>query len=385
MTTLSTATCAACGAPARATAAFCSACGARLSPTDEPASAPRGRGRRWVGRIAIAVLLVAAVATNATLWVRQSTDGAPDAPVRAWFRALAARDTAAAATVRPGLEVLRDNALNDPGYAPPTGLRIVRSTYAPATDGQQRPNHQIAYVTVRYQITGATIEQTIQVNRGGRGLERTWALGDGATGSLTVIGGALHRARIGPLTLSTAPSADGVVADATIMLPPGRWTIRGDADDPLFAAPDVTTVVPGRTRDQPPTMVTLAPAVKPTAIAAVDKLVRARVDDCANRTSLSLVDCPFDRTDSYTGTVYSVRWTIRRYPAITLTPVAAAYPSGPIATLSTVKSGVVRVAYAAFSTRGKTTAETAEFAVDGDIRIDHGDLVWTGGKSGRLI
>ncbi|NUS59062.1 MAG: hypothetical protein HOV66_30035, partial [Streptomycetaceae bacterium] len=226
------------------------------------------------------MLLVAAVATTATLWVRQRTDAAPEAPVRAWFAALAARDTIAASIVRPGLEVLRDNALNDPAYFPPTGLQIVRSTYAPTADSQQRPNHERAYVTVRYQIAGATFEQTIQVNRGGRGLDRTWTLGDGATGSLTVIGGTLHHARLGTVTIPAAPSADGVVADATIMLPPGQWTILADPDDPLFAAPGVTTMVPGRMRDQPPTMVTLAPIVKPAAIAAVDKLVRARVDDC---------------------------------------------------------------------------------------------------------
>jgi len=342
--------------------------------------------KRWRGRIALAVVLVAAVATTATIWLRQTTDGAPDAPVRAWFAALAARDTAAASMVRPGLDVLRDNVLRDRGYTPPSGLQIVRSTYAPATNDQQRPNHAIAYVTVRYQIADAAFEQTIQVNRTGRGLDRAWVLGDGATGSLTIIGATLHQATIGSITIATAASADDVVADATVMLPPGQWVVNGDADDTLFAAPAVTTTVTGRMRDQPPTMVTLTPTVKPAAVAAVDKLVHARIDACAARQTLSMVDCPFDRTGGpYTGTVTSVRWTVRRYPAIALTPVDHPYAGGPIATMSTTTPGTVRVAYAAYTTGGKTVTETQEFTVDGDIHLDAGDLVWTGGKSGRLI
>jgi hypothetical protein len=55
-------------------------------------------------------------------------------------------------------------------------------------------------------------------------------------------------------------------------------------------------------------------------VAASDTQVRTRVDECAKRENLSLVDCPFDRSGgSYTGTVTSVRWTIRRYLTIRLT------------------------------------------------------------------
>jgi hypothetical protein len=379
-------TCTECGTAGQAQAVFCRKCGTRLPPS---AHAARGRLRvlkSWRGRLAVAVVVAFALAADAAVWTRHATGGQPDGPVRAWFAALAARDTAAAATVRPGLEVLRDNVLHSPVYTPPAGLQIVHTAYAPSRDPQQRPNHDIAFVTVRYQIAEDRFEQTIAVNRTGSGLNRSWILGDGATGSLTIIGGTLHNAVIGPITVPTAASADGVVADATLMLPPGQWTVYGDPADPLFTARPVTATVPGRMREQSPTMATLAPTVKPAATAAVSKLVHARIDDCAARQTLSMVDCPFDRTAGpYTGTVTSVHWTIRRYPTIALTPVEAPYPGGPIATLSTTTPGVARVAYAAYTTGGKTVTEDQTFAVDGDIRIDNGSPVWTGGKSGRLI
>jgi hypothetical protein len=380
--------CPGCATPSRSAASYCRACGVRLPSAGDVVTGKRRwfarpAWRRSGGRMLLAVLLVVAIAVTATIYLRQRTDGAPDVPVRQWFAAVAARDTAAAARLRPGLDVLRNDFFHDPAYIPPSDAQIVRTAYAASNDPQQRPNHQLAYVTVRYQIAGVWFEHSVQVSRTGTGASRTWVLGDGATGSLTVIGGTLHTARVGPTTITTAASADAAVN--AVSLPPGRYTV-GPGDDPLFTAAPATVTVAGRVRGQPATTVNLSPTVKPTAVTAIDKLVRARVNECAARRTLSMVDCPFDRTGGpYTGGVTSVRWTIRRYPTIAVTPVASPYAGGPVATLSTTARGVARVAYVAYTTGGKTVTEDQPFVVDGDIRIENGSPIWTGGKSGRLI
>jgi len=335
----------------------------------------------------LAVLLAtAALVTAATVYFRQATAYAPDQPVREWFAALAARDTAAAARIRPGLDILTGDFLRSDAYTPPADIQILDTAYAPSTDGKKRPNHNVAYIGVHYRIATTWFDQHIQVNRTRAGTARPWVLGDGATGSLAITAGPLHTAVVGRTRVTTQPSPDQALAGDTLLLPPGQYTISPDPRDPIFTAAPLIAVVSGRPRGQPATLATLTTAVRQQAIDAVTTIVRARIEECAARPTLSIVDCPFDRTGgSYTGTVTSVRWTIRRYPAITLAPVEHPYPGGPVAALTTSTPGIARVTYAAVSTGGKTVTEEQQFGVDGDIRLEHGNLAWTGGKSGRLI
>lgn len=386
-------TCPSCESSVRSGAVYCPTCGTRLALDDASAGTERPHGWRWLlrrpartGRVLLAAVIAAAVATTLLVYTRRATAYLPDQPVRDWFAALTARDTAEAGRLRPGLDILAGDFLHSPAYTPPADVQVLDTAYAPTTDEQKRPNHSIAYVGVHYRIATTWFDQHIQVNRTGTGTARPWILGDGATGSLVVAAGPLRTARIGQHRVIAQPSPDQAPSGDTTMVPPGQYTIGPDDDDAVFTATSVTVVVPGRPRGQPTTLVTLAASVKMQAADAVNKLMRARIDECAARKSLSLVDCPFDRTGgSYTGTVTWVRWTIRRYPAITLAAIEHPYPGGAVAVLSTTTPGLARVTYAAISTGGKPTSEDHPFTVDGDIRLEHGSLVWTGGKSGRLI
>jgi len=390
--TAATIACRSCGTTGALGSRFCRSCGAALGADGEvpaeqasehSARRPLRQRIRWGWLVGLTTAL-AAIATAAIIYVDQKVVHPPDQPVRAWFAALAARDTAAAAELSPGTALLRGDLLDSAVYTPPTGLQVLHVSFG-AQAGDERPNKSLAYVTVRYEVGGQPVEQTIQVVRGGAGAVRPWSLGDSATGLLDIVAGGMQRARLGQQEVATRPLARDHGTDGAHVVPPGVYTITASTSDVLFTASPVKVAVPGGRRNDRAVTATLDLTVKPAAVAQVDRQVRARIDECAQRHDLTPYDCPFDRTGPYTGTVSSVKWTIVQYPKIRLTPVVKPYQGGPLATMDTETAGFARVAYAAFSTGGKTVTEEIQFQVYGDVRVADGVLTWTGGKSGRLI
>lgn len=383
-------TCLSCGAISDEGARFCRGCGRPLDALAPAAAAggdrpwwrtSAGWRARW-GRVLTVAVVGAVLAAAGVVWFRQSVTYPPEQPVHAWFAALAARDTAAAAAMS-GAVLLEDGDLLGEGYTPPTDVQIGEVTYGQAVD-HQRPNKTLAHVKVSYRLGEQLVEHSIEVNRDREGPVRPWSLGTGATGRLDIVAGPMQRASIGGQLVATLrkPRPAGTGADdGALTLPPGIYTVAGRDDDPLFTAAPVTVAVPAG-RGERSASVKLALKVRPEAVAEIGKQVKARLAECAKVADPYPYGCPFTYSGGFLIQVTRAQWTIRRQPKVELVPVADPYEGGPLATLRTTSAGQARLTYAAYRTGGATATADVDFTVAGDIRLKDGALTWTGGKSG---
>lgn len=372
--------CGACGAALEPGARFCRACGAAvesLVPGTEVAAVDQRRlGPRLRRQLVVAGVVVLVVAAGLLVLSRvQNTAGSPEVPVRAWFAALQARDTAAARELRGGANVLAGDALAD-GYVPPHGLEILGVAYGAPDEVNKRPNKNVAYVSVRYQVGDQVVDGLIEVWRDRDGLVREWSLGDGALGPVDVLSPLVDSARLAGAKVRTWPDGErnsGTV-DA-VWAPPGIYTVTAAEGDPLWVAePAQVTVLAGQLSPSRTTAVALELSARPEAVAEIGKQIRARVDECARRDELALYDCPFSYSGLEAIGATEVAWRVDSYPEITLKPAENPYRSNGSAEVITVKSGR---ATATFSNRGTPDSRTVDIAAWGSVKVmKDGRLCW---------
>jgi len=368
--------CGHCGATNRAQAGFCQACGVKLEVGNGALAAKRGRWPVWVtrGKLITAAVLVVVLGVGAYLWRGANVSYPPEQPVRDYFAALARRDTPAAAALA-GLSssLLAGDALAH-GYEPPTDLVIGDVSYGGALDQTRRPNKHIAYVEVTYTLAGRPYQSTIEVLRARDGPVRPWSLGSGTTGLIDVISEHVTQATVARASVATLPTKRlGGGTEKAIAVPPGVYQI-GLPEHPLLAARAAIVAVPAQLRPSSTVQVPLELELAAGAGAAVDKATRLWLDQCARQHNIEPPTCGF-RYDAYTDGLFmvgepsDVRWTIHRYPTLTLTVSRRAYDG--MVTFTTDRPGAATVVFTAtVGSARKTYTKDVEIKVVGAAALD---------------
>jgi drug/metabolite transporter (DMT)-like permease len=178
----------------------------------------------------------------------------PAQPVRDYFAALAARDTATAYQLtHSGKPWLSDGALAH-GYQPPALATIIKTAYIGG-------NHAQANVHVRYTLSGAWYQSTVQVRRNTEHPPQ-WMISRGGTGRLHVTTEQSQQITIAAVEVTTAPAdqpAPGQTPSLGLFeLPPGVYTMTV-AHDPWLTSQPVHVAVPAMWPDEPPINITIHP------------------------------------------------------------------------------------------------------------------------------
>lgn len=308
----------------------------------------------------VAAVVVLAVAAGSYLWSQPGVGGgAPDAPVSAYFNALATRDGAAAAQLAGGSAsgpLWAAGALSS-GYTPPADVTVASISYGAAADETRREDHSYATVTVTYLLDGVLVEQAIAVSRDAGGLVRDWTITDGATGTLTV----------GAAAASWRAAGAQVTGEST-PAPPGVYDVEV-AGGPLFA--DVATTVAVTGGDAGSGGAPLALTLRPEATVEVQRQVDAFADACAAADDIDWSGCWWADDSGLVSVVEDAVWAITRYPVVQLA----------------VDDGRVEVS----GTPGEATGSYrnplsdqekeihADIYVGGEVVVEGGAIVWRPG------
>ncbi|MET7399248.1 zinc ribbon domain-containing protein [Dactylosporangium sp. NPDC005572] len=383
-----------CGVAARPGARFCRACGNPLTaeapvvipaPTRSPVGVPapttpatlgalvpeppdsrQQRRRQWkrllIGGGLVVVLLIGW--TVATAIDRAAYP--PARSVRAFFAALAAKDTAAIrslASCRYG-PLCGPNALAA-GYTPPTDVKIVQVRYGARS----------STVAVQYRIDGKSFNDVIAVHR--TGWYHDWSITAAPGQPLVVDSAHLPTVRVAGATVMVRPDSPGKAWAL-----PGAYTIAV-VDDPLYIAAPITLTVGGSGEEA-----RVNPTVKlrDTLAAEVDRQVKARIDACAQQTTirpdtdpapLSGNDCPFEAEGRYTIT-RDITWKVTRCPELALS-----IGDTREVTVSTTSDGEAVIGYEWTTDileprRWTSFTEPIPIVVGGHVTTgDDGKVVWT--------
>ena len=343
--------------------------------------------RRQRRLVAAGVSLLLALACGGYL-ATQEIWYAPDAPVRALFAALAARDGAALAELDECTAVCQAGGLRQ-GYEPPTNVELLGVSYGGAApdDPTRRPNRSRAGVQVRYRVGGVPYDDVVGVTRPNTGLLRPWNISGPPGGYVQVVSDSLPTAKIAGATVNTVPSSRGLARRGAgdMFVPPGVYTVTG-AQSALWESTPVRLVIAGdlnRFSDSARTRVELSLSVKPAVVDEVRRQIRERIDQCATRSSFRpttdpsviLPNCRFSADEKYTST-QDLHWTVLDYPQIELRVEA-----DHSVRVHTTTPGHARLDYSytlrVVEPRTWTpTSQTVEIVPRGDVVEDNGKIVW---------
>jgi hypothetical protein len=355
--------CVRCGATVAESAAYCPTCGfaqpvgQALEPTDPPTGPSLlPTHPSPVALISLlATVLAVLVITLPVLTLRWAFFG-PDDSVRNYYAALADRDADAAwqyvladNVTRSAYPTLGRRALRDPGYTPPSKVRIS----AVRTDGAK------ATAQVSYELAGSAYAETVDLKRlGGPDHSlRRWYL-ENALRGLPVSAGE-------GVVVSVAGNAIAVSGRGNdVPVFPGRYVV-GLPDNPMLEA-DPVTVTAGASES-----VALSPRLRSTIVQQIDQQVRQYLDGCAAKTELAPAGCPFGATSYYDVT--SVSWRITRYPTLT-------YRLGEdfgVVVVGTASNGSAQVNARTTSTYSPTLSDEQPFSVSGNATVSGGTVAFT--------
>lgn len=382
--------CPSCGATARPGARFCRTCGTALTapapvqPTDTPAKPATTRRRWWRSRrlqVAVAVLTVVACGGWYALTAAIAAAHPPEDPVRDLFAALNDRDGQRLADLvdcRPAR--LCTAASLATGYTPPSEVTLLETTFGDpvAGDTTKRPDKNRATVKVRYRLPNGEHTETVQLARDRAGLVRRWHITTSPGAGLDVITTTPGTARAAGAAVDTVTAAPS--REASLLLPPGTWTITADPTALLTTDPVKVHASGDRDRQS----VRLTSRVRPDVLGPVQDQIRARIDACAAVDDLRpdvgtglLSNCPFSATTRYT-VVRNVRWEVRQYPEIELRQDDA----GTV-TVHTTRAGRAQVRYqysreiVSPDTFNDVT-DTVDITVGGQVDVAAGAATWSG-------
>ncbi len=350
------------------------------SAPDSPEQRRRLRRRLLIG----GALVIAVIAACAGATMVDRVVFPPDRAVRAFFDALAAKDTAAIRSLggcRSG--PLCDDKALDSGYVPPARLQIGDVRFGANAEGQlaRLPRRTSAAVSVRYEVGGTGFDDVLTLRRAG--WFEGWRLSSVPGWQLIVDGAQIPQVRVAAATVTARPEDQLGLnpAVAKVWALPGAYTVAV-ASDVLYTAEPVTVTVGGATRE---TTVRLEARLRDDLTADVNRQVTARVDACAaqatltpdtDNTLLSGHDCPFSATSRYT-ILRNITWRITRYPRVELTAGAARTLA-----VRTVGDGEAVLSYDwsfdILEPRDWTAlSETVTFSVGGQVTVgDDGKAVW---------
>jgi len=358
--------CASCGADLVADDRYCRHCGfARSGPRHAAAEAPATEDERVDPSVAllptrpsktsviVAVAILGAVlATTIPILIVRSVFYGPDDTVHGYFDALADRDADAAWSMlaagergsREGSPLLGGDTLDNPGYQPPTNLKVDRLE---TTGGD-------AVADVTYDVAGQPQRMSLRMERGS-GMLRRWLIKNGLL----------------PIDVRTDSGAGVLVAG--VSLPPNR----SGSVTAFPGAYAVTLAEHPVLEAQPTTAVAgLATAVVPTSIRTdvrqqIEQQVRTYLDECAKSDRLEPEGCPFSAF-SYDN-VKDITWRITTYPQLEyqFDPGGRLFVGG--------RGGEAQVTAKAASEFSSDLARTVTFGVSGTVEVNGGATRFTPG------
>jgi hypothetical protein len=275
--------------------------------------------RRWWVLLAVAgvVLLLVGV-----VYAVRSTISSPESAVSAYFGALADRDAdGALGALAPEVadhaepELISDEVLRSPDYAPPADVRT----------GDITVDEREAVAPVEFTIDGRQHTATLRLRRSGGVADSVfhrWRIVDGL-GSI-VLGQVTEQITVNGVPVPARDAQGPRVLTAF----PGGYLIGVPDGDPLWeprTVPAVVVPVEGTEVDVPL-------VVRPGIREEVNQQVRDILDRCAASTELVPPGCPFGY--AVVAEAENVRWRIDDYPAVAVAPgeeldqsVAVAYSS----------------------------------------------------------
>ncbi|WP_230859049.1 hypothetical protein [Actinoplanes aureus] len=290
----------------------------------------------------------------------------PESTVTAFFRALTGRDAEAAGellTSVPGAVdqvLLQDSVLKANGYTPPDDPKVENAEIT----GND------ATVRVSFQLGGQRHEQSLYLVRDSAataGLFHRWRLAGGIY-SLDVAAAGLDSVLVAgtpvALPLDEYPTV-------TLAAYPGAYTVSLP-EHRLWAAQPAVAYVGGSADDGVSgTAVELLPAVKDSARTEIDEQIRAYLDECAGKRTLTPSGCPFS-SYSYQE-VRKVRWKITQYPQYDLSP------AGGQLVVTTVNYGMAEVSGivpSSFGAGGYPYSDQVTFPISGTVTESGGGLTY---------
>jgi hypothetical protein len=355
----------------------------QIDPLDlAPPFIARGlRGIRWMfgtgtGRL-LAVVLTVSLGICGFFAAANPVPGLfsqPEDAVKTLFAALAKRDLSGVC----GGNLCDANALTS-GYTPPDGLVIGKVTYGVPGVEAANPDKNHATVAVQYRISGKMHQGTVEVLRSG-GDAHAWRPAEDPTLELDVVSTSVSQALLANVLIQPEQKA----GDYTMKLFPGAYTVSvqlpADQAALFTASPPVTVVAAGDTGKQ---TVTLSTQVQPAALDAVNQQVRARMDECAQRTEIEVHifnhpdDCPFMSDHQYT-TTRNVRWKIDKYPELEL----VADRGTVTVTTKTPGQATLTLEYTLQVLEPRQwypVTEPHPIQVGGTVKVDNGTIKWAQG------
>lgn len=380
--------CPGCGSTNRVAARFCRHCGKPLAGHDAPPvppDPPVAEGivrlnvlRRKANRRALVVVLVVLllICGYGIFMQIQNKFHEPADPVKALFAALDSGDfdTAGKLAGCAGSPLCKRSVLAE-GYTPPVAATITTTSYnGPPDQDTGRPNRDSAWVGVEYRLGERKVTTSVRVDRDSSGWFRRWHVSGGGFGLLDVISKVTNEVKVALARLATIPEARdphagtfGKVSPHPAL--PGLYTIVMP-EDPLFDSTPIVVAVPGAAEDAQPTEAQLGGEVftiKPAAVAEVTRQMRVQIDECAERTDLYPLKCPF-QAPGVVAFATEVRWTVVEYPQITFRPVGST-SSGDDG-YAEVTSAVKGKASATYVQVDRRLSLEAEIDVDGVAFVD---------------
>jgi hypothetical protein len=302
-------------------------------------------GRPGAGVVGIAALVVA-------ILPKAPSSSSAAGTIAAFYAALGERDaTKARGLLAPNpyrtgpTSLLSDRTLRDPGYTPPSQVKVT-----------PLPDSATEYVglQVDYLIAGVARRQTVRMTRAGSA--RQWRVVDGVESLPLEIS-------VSQGTLVVAGTSYVPSYPSSIYVFPGAYVVT--LHHPLFEAAPVTVRTGGpSTRFK----LDIMPSVRGDVTNAVNKRIGQRAADVeAGRY------CPFWKQVTIpnlpAGSPFQTSLTVLSYPTITLETAAGAI------TVATASPGQLRVVESDRTTGKPVFDQTEPFTVTGSIELlEHGDL-----------
>jgi len=316
------------------------------------------RRRSYLILGAVALLLAGGLVAGCRVLAAGSS---PEAAVRGYFDALAARDGVAAAAYvaplqdpPPLLNANRKAPLPDPnelikgdGYTPPSQVEL-----GEVTDDEAQQGRKMLWVT--FNIGTRRVKHPFFLIKQKAGPSPDWRI----YGGHLLLWTSGHSTT--PLAINRTAIASGI---SQVRVYPGEYRVEL-AEHPLFYAEPQFLAIPDTTPRGP---AEVRPLFREERLRELEPQVKSYLDGCATIASLQPKNCPFSAGTA--GQVRDIRWAIVKYPQI-----GVGVRSDLTMFLNTKLSG--RAEVTAVYTDGSLFRNPSNIIVHGNVKEVDGQLIF---------